>query len=539
MEVNNIMGWNKNKTSLALMLGLLLIVSVLASACSTKETLYTQAEVDTEKSKAYGTGYDDGTADVDITSDNQKAIDAYIESLPEVEVEEETEATVTVEVVEVSAGPLYTSEYSLGESVDLSLDDNEVSKLFDGEVDFDGSSTDVKETVVLTSDAQFAYSGSSDYDEEFATEAYLVGLVRGAIKYTLSIEDSVSLADISEETPLVVDFLGRELTITDAESGEISFFAKPSQYIQVGASQEVDGKTLTLIDAGWDSVIVEVDGTIEVINVGSTETVEGVKVYVESTFTRAQKEDSSAVLVFGEGSKQTVADGDYYDEAEQWVWDIEDDGTDLLSVALVLDEKFNRLDSDVKALAVGDCIKLPEDYLSICFEKTNEPEYSKLSVSFDTIDVAGVDHLVTEVSTDEDVLELDGENVKAVYSDGTSIYYKEGNDYVVASDSSVNIDLSDADYTLSFGSLGEVYLLDEDGFYITIVSDATGQKLGTLADEAEAGDVLYDGYPVGSKEESVLTGFGVKIKDPEDNADQDEVELWLPDEKLELTLGVY
>jgi len=324
-------------------LGLLFvfIASFLLMGCTGQsevpiEETYTKTEVegllDAEAQAAqltgYATGYEEGKGSVDTTVDNQQAIDEYLASLT-------TEGTESESQEEYA----YSSWFFLGEYLDLELDDNEIETLFDGDIDFDGDDLDTKELLLFGSDTFIAYTGDNSYEEEFGAKPYIVAISRDDVAYIYLFEDDIAMEDIDEDTPLDITFLGKELSITGADSGELTFFTEPNSYLKVDESLTVEGKTLVLIDVGVDSVIVQVDGDTEIIEEGNTETVNDLKIYLDSTFMRDDKAESAAVLVLGKGSKQTVENGDFYNDEDLWEWVIENDGTNLISIGLQLDEK--------------------------------------------------------------------------------------------------------------------------------------------------------------------------------------------------------
>ena len=519
---------------------ILLLALAILSACNspTKDntnvvidgTVYTVEEIQALEDASYN----EGVGSVDITTDNQGAIDTAIAALPVTDVTTPVVDETPVEEVQTEK---YSTDLNLGDDIELNLDDNDVEGLVDSSVEFDDQNVDVKEYIVSTSDLQVGYSGSNSYEEDFGVNPYVVALTRNAVGYELVFENDVELDQISEDTPLEVSFLGKDMSITNADDESITFFTSPSQYLKVNDVVTSDEKTLTLLDVSEDAIMVDVNGVTSVVNEGTTKTVNGLKIYVESTFARSTKAESSAVLVFGTDSKQTINSGDYYGDDELWVWNIETDGSNLLSLSVILDEKFNKLDSDIKALGVGECLSFPEEYVKLCFTKTNEPDYTNLDIAFDEIDVEGTDVKVVAIRTSDDVFEVGSENLNEIFvgSDGT-IYYEDGNDYVATSSTEALINLNDAEYILSFES-GQIVITDEDSNWITIDTNIDNQRLGDVENDAEISDVLYNGAEIGTKD-NILTAFGVKMLSIESNAESDEVELALPDEKLEVTLGI-
>jgi len=63
-------------------------------------------------------------------------------------------------------------------------------------------------------------------------------------------------------------------------------------------------------------------------------------------------------------------------------------------------------------------------------------------------------------------------------------------------------------------------------------------QLGATSDDAEAGDVQVDGVNIGTREDNILTRYGVLVKDVEANANNDEVEFEVPEDQVEATISM-
>lgn len=535
------MKWKK--TLLALAICALLVLGITGCA-QESEVVVDEVEVPVEID---GVVYDEETINALLNADPETVeveVPIVIENITYDEeailellnpVEEEVEE---IEVVVELLGDY--KDYFLSESVDTVIDDSDLDYLIDSEIDFDGSDIDVKETLEVTSDVVLAYS--IGYEDDFGANPYLSGITRDSIVYLYTFEDDVALVDIDDDDKLVVSFLGEDISIVSADVGEITYTGSNSHYMHTAESISVEDKVFTLVDVSSGAIVADVDGVVEIVTLSIQGTVNGLDIYVENVFARDTVEDSTAMINLGESSRVAVDSGDYYDDAEMWEWVITDDGTNLQSIGLSLNEKFNKLDVDsdeLAALAVTECITLPSDYMRICFDSTNEPGYESLEVYFDEIDVNGTDTKVTAVTMSDDFIALDDEEFKTIYSDGTSIFYKDGSDYVTATGSVATIELSDADYLVTFGVLGQVLIEDEDAKVITIDADAANERLGAIESDAEASDVSYDGTDLGTEDGDKLSPFGVIISSPESNADNDEVAIELPTEKLELTIGFF
>ncbi|MFZ5988262.1 MAG: hypothetical protein ACOYWZ_14210 [Bacillota bacterium] len=515
-------------------------LALFVSACDS-EKVYSQEQfdeaVDSAKSEGLIEGYENGYREgessvevVDVTSNDQQVIDEYIASLPAIEETTEAEAVIPL--------ALHTEDCYLGEDISSVLDENEISKLAEIEIKFDGNEYDTKEQLILSTDLVCAYSGDSSYDDEFYGNPYLAGLARETIKYTYSFEDAVEMADIEQDEQLQITFLGSQISIVDVQSGEMTYFTTPRSYLMAGESITVGEKTLTLISVGSSQVVVAVDGVTEIIEAGNTEEVNEIDVFVEAAFDRDELSESSASIIAGSGAQETVKNGEYYDEDEKWIWQIEDDGTNLLSISIVLDEKFNRVDSDISALEVEKCIALPEEYVKVCFDKTNQPNTEKAEIYFDTIDISGVDHDVVVFDMDDDFLVVDSENVDTLFFDGTDLYYKDEADYILVSTDSAVVEVGDALYDVEFYA-DYIELTDSDGNFIVIAADAVQQRLGLVDEEAETDDIVYNADSVGTRDGDLLTAYGIKILEVKENAENDEAVLELVDDKLEMTIGFY
>jgi hypothetical protein len=64
------------------------------------------------------------------------------------------------------------------------------------------------------------------------------------------------------------------------------------------------------------------------------------------------------------------------------------------------------------------------------------------------------------------------------------------------------------------------------------------QKLGNTIEKNEPGELIYNAYQIGSKEDDVLLESGAIVQTPESNGDNDEVGLLIPSEVVKATITV-
>jgi len=121
------------------------------------------------------------------------------------------------------------------------------------------------------------------------------------------------------------------------------------------------------------------------------------------------------------------------------------------------------------------------------------------------------------------------------YDSGVVVYYLDDDNKIInATGKSIKVVNDDFKLDLATSFVGYVKISIGD---IDIKARPVTAKLGEIAEEAEANEVIY-GINVGTSDNDVLCDNGVIIEDVENNADNDEVVLQIPSEKVEATITI-
>ncbi len=406
---------------------------------------------------------------------------------------------------------LWSDDYHFGKEIIAQLGDNKIVKLIDGKVEVDDKEYDVAEYLSFGwQDSELKFVTSSEADKEMEGDSYLhVG--EDSIRYEYRFEDALKLESDEDVT---IKFLGKDLKIVEFGDDFIEVKKADSDFVGVDG---VVGKA-KVVNIGRDSVIVEVDGEKEVISLTDNEvTVNGVEVNVESIFYEDDKSERMVELTVGDKIKRTIESGDSYDpdideDDAEWVYDIHADDEGLHEVALVYNQRRRDVDedSDFKALAVGDELVLPNDYLRIKLSGTNEPDYLTVDL-YDKED--GIYKLVGDF-----VYDIEGSE------DYDKVYLFEGNFY----EDFAHEDLIGTELKL-------------DGTESTLVSSVDLSEEQHLV--LNVGDEVHELLsldPEFVEDETVMTPYGVKFINSEDwvEDDSDKLTIKVPEEQLEGTISV-
>jgi hypothetical protein len=284
----------------------------------------------------------------------------------------------------------------------------------------------------------------------------------GDVAYSYIFDDAFTAADVTEDEPLEIDFMGTSLTITDVDMATDSVTAQVGEEVAmaVDGTKTIAGKTIKLVNVGTDSAIVSVDGTEAVIADDATKLVNGLRVRVKDLFYSDTKAERQAVMVIGEDALKTYADGDEYiipcstpmtedcdEDSPDWVWVIDlnavvGETTAGDNVGVELDATWN--DAEDPVIKVGDTLKLPGDMIWIKLDSLTESDFSKYTIKWkDGVDLSDVhvgedSESVFEIkSTEDDGLNIGGVDTDTIYiwldavgNEIEALYVDDDNDVV-------------------------------------------------------------------------------------------------------------
>lgn len=461
------------------------------------------------------------------------------------------------------------------------LDDSDLGGLIDGKISFNDDDYDVHEEIVVNDNMVI---GSTEYDDDFGSKIALLTTSTGAITYSYVFDDPVDIADIgtgTDQDELEIEFLGKSITISAAEnasSDEITVKVANEDTFYEDDSVTYNSKKITVTAIGESAIRVDVGGTVAVISEDATKEVNDVKIKPSDIFYDGDRpERSSVTLQYGDSIQDTYSDGDALeifdgiDDTDDalWVWTIEisDDLEELEYVGISYNQKSDEPDDDPEPVYVGESFMLANDYASIKLDSETVSGYQDYTISFDEMDLDDPDSdnhdtddaavVVFKGEDDDAFIVSDGtdEETNTVYlylnGTGSSLWYKD-------SDGKTNYAASfnaTADQTdlFEFSYEDTVFTVDTDYSELQIVldtstldgedtdllvtldafTDATG--LGTIED-AEATDVMYGTTGLGEKDSDYRVQYGIIVKDPEDNAESDEVVLSVPEDVVKINV---
>lgn len=452
---------------------------------------------------------------VDITTDNERAVNGAIAAITKEEVPDAIQEEILKDAADAAAkvdadteAKGYTlDELKIGAEFNKTLSDRELD-IFDGEIDFDGDDYDAEEIFSLTN-----LKVAANEEDDSNTDTFLQ-IPEAGIRFAIQFASNLNVSLIEEDETLEFSFLGEEVEVSEWNGNKITFSRGTEIEFNEGQEQTIDGKvvkvsTIHVVDeTGY--VKVYVDGVGKKIYEGSTRKINGLDIKVIEVVVDDDVIDT-ATLETGEDVEVTVKDGEEY--ADDSIWDYVVDG-DAGIFGLVLNEEHMSIDEDedFKALAVGDSISLPNDYITVTYngltvEDTEDYDF-KLKTKND------VDYVMVKGEF------LNGiEDYSRIYLDNASNILNDDYEFIVAD----SIELADTDLTLN-----------TDGTAITIELDgAELVKTNFILSMLEA-----DGEDISTEDEDYITNYGIVIKDPDDNLEDNELEIVIPEEELEAEIFI-
>lgn len=464
--------------------------------------------------------------------------DSYVSEL---EAELEAQQEKVVEATYEGPQAEVIDDIKLGSAIVFSIDDSELDKLLDTEIEFDGNDYDVHEEFISLNSVVMAFNGYG-YDEEFGANPYVVFANAESLIYKYVFDDKIELADISNEEPLEIEFLGKPLKIVKAGATELKVEYGIELLLNINKPYLYNDKELSLFGINNDEAFIGYNGDFKSIDEGQTKSVGGIDVKVIEAFESNIGNVGFVKVVIGSEVEKTLKDDDEYLEIEEFKFYIVVSGSKLSELKVVYDVKSDELDDEYAPLAIGDSVVFPNEYLVFEFSEISNVDYVDFEVYFDEFDAE--DDLASDengivLEAGKAVIEIDNDEFEELYFLNSGIYYKnDEGEFTLASDSEALIVVNDFEYKVSFDGN---YLIFKDAYNdeLKIDVDLANLKLGSLEEDAEAGDVIYAGLNFGTLEYDLLLASGVIVSDVENNADNDEVKFKVPSKLVEATIKVY
>ena len=358
-------------------------------------------------------------------SDGAVIIGNSLDSAAQLSILDSLPKATSNEISQVSTAEGVTESVPLGKNIadkneiDWELDDGDLSTLFDGVITFGSSEYDTSEKLALNQKQNVSLQTSlTSSDDDYESSVVLEVAASGTIKYYYSFDETIELPTASTDTPLEIDFLGKNLKITNVASNtKFTAYVGDSYWLNQGESVTVSGKTVTLNDVSSGGVLsVTVDGIQNTVASGNTKTINGIEITNDVPFYTNDKVDRAASVVVGKDSADTFKNGDFFaggddvcsnnnpDDPDCWKWNIgnlqQNSSTNVNNSAisgigdnyvangiiLGIENKFVINDDKDNPPGPGDCINLPNKYISICFDSLtiSDDKYMDLSVTYES-----------------------------------------------------------------------------------------------------------------------------------------------------------
>ncbi|MCF7866343.1 hypothetical protein K9L67_01890 [Candidatus Woesearchaeota archaeon] len=417
-------------------------------------------------------------------------------------------------------------------------------------------------------DGSFEFK-TSLYDEDFEEDPALT-LQDKSLRYKLIFDDELDVNEISSETPLELNFLGKTMHIIDAKNENIDGAYGWKIKLQEGDQVEINDQIVTLSKIGYGVVKVVVNNKTKVISEGESEDFGDLDVYIVTgsvSFIEGS-ENNKATLIIGKdlnadtkdpavelGESSSISDA-------EWLWDISLSKGSEQYIAIVNNQDRDELDNDFPALQEGDYFSLP-DYIGFRYHDTygfSDMNYINIEVS-DSLDLSEGNNgnelnnakgVYFSSDSRDDVFIVNSVATSEVYvvdNQGmTEIWYESGSDEIKSAESTFQIIGNDHIRITppKNGVAGlDGSLNDKDNFY-QITFDETDDALWFYADadkdffgvydDEESDELKYADFAdwskalsIGTADYDVLTNYGAIINVPEEQLGSgSELELLIP-----------
>ena len=412
----------------------------------------------------------------------------------------------------------------LGTNLKVDLDEDNHAMLAEGEYSVD--SNDYRYREILTVDGNVI---TSIDDRELESDIAIESPNERLWQWDLLFRDAVPIADVSEAHPMDIKVFGRDVrvvevnevaqSITILHTGDVKMYQNKC-YI-------VDDKEVKVIRVGEASALIDVDGEIAVIPVGTSETVNFVDISLEATYPKDDVDEGLIVAKISGDIKETIKTGDGFalfgeetdsdgDEMSKSrytaAWEFDINATELNKISVYENIDRVSLDSDeiLKLLKLGEPVILPNRYIQFSFNLEDD-------------DVESIEYKFSFVNNK---LKISSDSEEG-FIQGTAEYeivYFDGVNFLDEDDLAIGI-------SLELGETG--YVLDStltiDG--IVINADLVAEKLTALTFNGGLVDLAV-------RDNNLLTYNGVLITNPEDNYNSDRVVIYAPEEVPEVVLNV-
>ena len=373
----------------------------------------------------------------------------------------------------------------------------QLKTLYDVEIEFNDEDCYVKE--VLTINGVKILNNGKDFEDN----TYL-SLDEKAIEYKIVLS-ALDVSEINENETLKLNFLGQEVEISKWDGDEITLTKGTEYFLSEGDEIEVDGKIVKIKALMDGFAYVSVDGEGEKIAENAMENVADLEIRVTEVIAPDYAGDNSFVtLKIGEDVEVSIENDKEYNDDKDSIWDYVVNSSSG-EFGIVLNQDINELDEDFNALAVGESISLPNEYLSLSYEGLFDDK--KAAYGFEI---------------DDSYVEIDGDFLNVydrydiIYANASGFYENKGD---LESIDIKTISLGDSDSELEI--LNNSLVIED----ITLVFDISGKDINSTS--------------FGSNKDYYLSDFGIVMEDPKDSCEGNEFKLIVPEEQAEGSIKIF
>ncbi len=408
------------------------------------------------------------------------------------------EPIVEDKVTSNADGTIALVESNYGDCIDVIITDSKLSKLFDGQIDFDTEDYDTHEEIKLKG----CFKTSID-NVDYTSPQFVIQ--EGEIEYLYIFDDALPLSTIEQDEELEINFLGEDIEIISLSSSRMTIRHGEIFDYETGCVEleeiTYEGLPIKIISINEDSVYLSYNGESKQIFRDNIDEVGGIQVYVDESIPREDKANICSIRV-AEDIEEVIDDGDEY--IPGWEYSISDG-----SIGIRNSEDYKYLDEEYVPLDLGDKITLPNDFAIIKFNKisTSDTTELRIKVREEYLNVLG-----SREDDQDDAFTYNNQDYDELYVGAEGILDK---DKELITTDKVRIGES------------EIYL--EKGSII----------IGDLVIELGFTDITYKGESYLDDSESFLDYLGIIFKDPEGSIKSESTfDVTIPDELPEVTITV-
>jgi hypothetical protein len=191
---------------------------------------------------------------------------------------------------------------------------------------------------------------------------------------------------------------------------------------------------------------------------------------------------------------------------------------------------------------MGEALDFPNNYVSIEFvgyEDAAQNEYDDLDIKPVNTRFEGTYKDAMELSTTADKASFYVYNatddlvakVDRVYVADDNIVYDEEKEEILATYVGATIALRLDSVEVDIEPVADAWVITAGPDVFTLDIPATMDRFGATADEAEAGEVDFNGADISEDDETFRTTYGIVVKDMESQMDADEFSITVPHEQ--------